>query len=522
VILCLDLKLKLNSKQTILSMILSNTEISDEITRCDLIENHTSSSIKNCSYKIKIGEIVEPETGNVINSSTSQPVYIIKPSEVVIIQSKEKLNLPENITASYSALYSISKDGILLINSSMIESGYSGKLSGFLMNFSAQPVIISIGQEIAKLNFIRVNQIPNPATPQIINDNDYLIGLKKDAIKYHKSFLNIKGISEKISKSVLSNVKKFSYSGGIVILFLILFASTEPLFSKWLWEKTGVGSASERFKMELLLNEISHAKKDIEIFNKNNKKLIDLQKQIDSLKQNVNKKTVVNQQLIYTPKEGYDLIANQYDNWKWQKFWHNNESCFIEDWGKTLNKGVGLDAGTGSGNNLDYFLRNNHEVTAVDISTEMLHICKNKHHNYILDNKLHCKELDIRDLIRSQVKFDWIICNRVISHIENIDSVFKLFSNILKPNGQCFISNVHPNHNYNYTGINVDNKKLLIETFHHSIEEVKISMKKYNFEILNFVEVNSSDLISMPSVIDFPKLLNQSSPIFYYSILKLK
>ncbi|MGL5704389.1 MAG: dCTP deaminase domain-containing protein [Tannerellaceae bacterium] len=178
-------------------MILDSNAIKDLINSQNLLINHSLSNIKNNSYKIRIGKLIKPGNGKVIPLCEFTP-YTLEPTDIILFISAEKIKLPYNITASYSGLYSISAQGILLINASMIESNYEGYLSGILVNLSACPILISEKMDIAKITFFSVNSPNNEnSTQQNISENNYLINVQQNAIKYHESFLNINNLEKK-------------------------------------------------------------------------------------------------------------------------------------------------------------------------------------------------------------------------------------------------------------------------------------------------------------------------------------
>lgn len=259
-------------------MVLSKYEIQDKIKQNNLIKDFDKNSIKNSSYKIRIDKLIEAGTGEIIDFLSGKP-YLLEPSKVIIFQSIEKINLPENITASYSALYSIASKGILLINSSMIEPKYSGALSGVLLNFSSRAIAITRKTEIAKLNFYKINGNTNNFEEETITDDEYIRELvEKAKNNYHKSFLNISDLENKIGSNILGRVKGLLTTSGIILFFLILFATLEPLFSRWIWEKTGIPTTSEQIELEKVLMEIKDTKDE-------HTKLKEMQNQLDSLKQ---------------------------------------------------------------------------------------------------------------------------------------------------------------------------------------------------------------------------------------------
>lgn len=223
---------------------------------------------------------------------------------------------------------------------------------------------------------------------------------------------------------------------------------------------------------------------------------------------------------IYNPKDGYNIIAPYYDNWKWQKFWHKNEYPYIKEWCDSLSCGRGLDLGTGSGNNLECFLSKGNKVTAIDLSLEMLNICKKKYKKEILKGNLECLELDIRDLSDCVREYDWIVSNRAFSHIKHIDTIIEKMSHIIKCGGQCFISDIHPLHHYENTNLTIKDSEICIETYKHKMDDVVHLLLKHNFKIIDFKEVGINDLINKDIIDYFPSLCNQDSPIFYYYIIK--
>lgn len=222
---------------------------------------------------------------------------------------------------------------------------------------------------------------------------------------------------------------------------------------------------------------------------------------------------------IYSSKEGYNIIAPFYDTWKWQIFWHENEYPFIEKWCNTLNIGKGIDLGTGSGNNLQCFLSKGHHINAIDISEKMIALCKKKYPNNPL---LDCTVMDIHQLPTFEREYDWILSNRVFAHIKDIGLIIKILSRIIKFGGQCFISDLHPLHNYQYTNYTIENgEEVCIETYKHSINSIEALFAENNFDIIKYKSFTKTDLINQ-DLKDFPKLQLQDTPIFYYYIVKYK
>lgn len=241
-------------------MVLNNTEIRELIgSDAHMIENHDDSCIINSSYKIRIGDIVEPETGDLIDSNR----YQLRPTKTILFRSKEKIHLPQNITASYSALYSISSIGILLINASMIGPGYNGYLSGMLLNFSAKKFKVKKDMEVARITFFKQTEDTEPTIPDedaaCQDDDEYLDDLKKKAENnYHSSFMDIDNFSKSVGQKVFNKIKNSFYVMIAIAGFLVVFAEVEPFIQGWAFRTTGIIGMHEvvEAKSETLLNEL--------------------------------------------------------------------------------------------------------------------------------------------------------------------------------------------------------------------------------------------------------------------------
>lgn len=224
--------------------------------------------------------------------------------------------------------------------------------------------------------------------------------------------------------------------------------------------------------------------------------------------------------LILNAKDGYNLIAPFYDTWKWQEFWRCNEHPFIEKWCNSLEIGSGADLGAGSGNNLACFLRRHHHVTAYDISELMLLTCQQKYRKEIAEGLLECYVRDINDLSVGQRSFDWMLCNRVLSHISDANNVIRRMARLLRQGGQCFISDVHPLHHYDYTHFDIGGREIVIETYKHGMNDLKDIIYINGLSIIDFREITKPMLIDPDMAVNHHSIKDDNTPIFYYMILR--
>lgn len=201
--------------------------------------------------------------------------YELKPNELVIFQTREQIKMPMNLSASYSALDSIAKEGLLLINASMVEPGYEGFLSGVLLNFSSYTFQIKPGLEIAKINFYEVKgDVTQKLTESV--GTEYSKVLQEKAKRYTQTFLDVERLKNDVIKQSVRKVKGGFLFGGVVLAILLAFSTIEPVLYNWIWHDTWVplSLSQQEFERSLKLE-------------KQNSTIDSLSKRIDSLQSEI-------------------------------------------------------------------------------------------------------------------------------------------------------------------------------------------------------------------------------------------
>ena len=274
-------------------MILGYSNIKRLIKDKNLLAKYDESNILNSSCRLKIGKIFVPEDGTVIEcmNGTEQDSflsktrswladcfdprynrkdgipqwiqadnysYTLKPREIILFQTKEIVKLPIDIMAMYSALNTVATKGILLVNASMVEAKYEGPLSGILVNFF-------------KIDGAIKN---DKVTDDQTDDGKYSKELRDKAKNvFSKTFLSIGQLGDEIENRINKTVKKDLTMGGLILVFLLAFATLEPLVYKCVWDYP-------TFDFNNWKHNISN---QIE-WSEDKKMLKDMQDQIDSLK----------------------------------------------------------------------------------------------------------------------------------------------------------------------------------------------------------------------------------------------
>ncbi len=219
-------------------MILVDFEIKHFVDQLNLIGNFKESGLRNCRYNLRAGRAFASGTGDEIiveqtGTQESQKIWKIEPSETLMILTAESLQMPDDCMASYGQLHRLARQGLLLVNSSIVEPGYQGALSCYFVNMSNNTITLCPGDEIAKLCFHKLSSKIGNFVPEVIELPEYIKSLSKHAAQYPHSFLNIGGLEKRVTAQVMSGMNASLVQAAGVILILVLVETLQPLFGRF-------------------------------------------------------------------------------------------------------------------------------------------------------------------------------------------------------------------------------------------------------------------------------------------------
>lgn len=185
-------------------------------------------------------------------------------------------------------------------------------------------------------------------------------------------------------------------------------------------------------------------------------------------------------------------VKNAYDNWSKQYDTNVNRTRDLE--AIALRKMLAdlkfdncLEIGCGTGKNTEWLLTKAKQITAVDLSNEMLAIAKEKIHS----PKVQFIEADItRDWEFAKEKYDLVSFSLVLEHIENLDKIFLEVSKVLVTGGCIYLGELHPFKQYTGTKARFDTEEgqQIVTCFNHNISDFTHSAKRNGFEIADVNE----------------------------------
>jgi len=198
-------------------------------------------------------------------------------------------------------------------------------------------------------------------------------------------------------------------------------------------------------------------------------------------------------------KQAYNTWASQYDT-------NNNKTRDLE--GHALRASLtnipfdsGLEIGCGTGKNTAWFIEKAKQVTAIDLSNEMLARAKKK----INADRVQFIRADITNgwTFRNEL-YDLVSFSLVLEHIGNLDHIFSETSKSLKSGGHVYIGELHPFKQYSGTKARFDTEEgqQVVQCFNHNISDFVQTAKKYGLKLVDIEEYfDNNDRSEIPRIL---------------------
>lgn len=151
------------------------------------------------------------------------------------------------------------------------------------------------------------------------------------------------------------------------------------------------------------------------------------------------------------PERTYDELAKDWESYTKDNFFnaHWERPAVLKHIPSDMGDKKAFDAGCGTGFYTDRMLRRGATVHAVDISQNMVNICK-KEHKKIAGRKLKVERKDLDEPLDylGDDSFDLVLASLVIHYVADLRQLFKEFYRILRPSGLLIFSTNHPFWNF--------------------------------------------------------------------------
>jgi ubiquinone/menaquinone biosynthesis C-methylase UbiE len=151
-----------------------------------------------------------------------------------------------------------------------------------------------------------------------------------------------------------------------------------------------------------------------------------------------------------------------------------------------------LEIGCGTGKNTVWLLDKAEQITAVDLSIEMLSKAKRK----LTPSKVNFIQADVNEpwSFTDQL-FDLITFSLVLEHIDDLESVFKRASEKIAPGGYVYLGELHPFRQYMGAEARFETERgeQVVTCFTHNFSDFTNAALKYGFAVLEVNEYFDDD-----------------------------
>jgi deoxycytidine triphosphate deaminase len=134
----------------------SGVLLADEIERCcrkfALISPFSEQQLKPASYRLTVGS--RCSLGGERKTLTDGDPITIPPFQVVVIETRETLNLPRDLIARWNIKVKLAYEGLIWAGGPQVDPGYQGHLFCPIYNLSRNPVTLAYGDEVAVIDFV--------------------------------------------------------------------------------------------------------------------------------------------------------------------------------------------------------------------------------------------------------------------------------------------------------------------------------------------------------------------------------
>ena len=162
--------------------------------------------------------------------SKKKPYLTIQPYQVVIVETKEYLNMPKNLIARWNLRISYVYKGLIWVGGPQVDPRYTGFLYCPLYNLSTSPVTLQYGEPFATIDFVRL------ASGRSV---DYRKQQKRTKMSHYQSFKSAPEAAIRQVKEARRRIEIFEATTltaiGIIITALAILATANPTISEQGW-----------------------------------------------------------------------------------------------------------------------------------------------------------------------------------------------------------------------------------------------------------------------------------------------
>ena len=117
--------------------------------------NLKKKKLRAAGYELSVGELYSKDgTIHLLTDEIGKNEIVVNPFEVVVIQTLERLNMPEFMIARWNVAVGQAYRGLLWVGAAQVDPGFKGYLCCPIYNLSDTPCTLKYGDSIAVIDFV--------------------------------------------------------------------------------------------------------------------------------------------------------------------------------------------------------------------------------------------------------------------------------------------------------------------------------------------------------------------------------
>ncbi len=240
-----------------------------------------TSPIQPASVDLTIGDIFLPEKNEGEKGSIEWPFhsYSLHSGHTAIVQTKEELDLPDNLAAIGFPPSRVSSRGLLMTNPGHVDPGYKGRMKFTVINMGRESYLLQAGEMIVTLLFFRLEPRATKSFSKRIPNFHGHVG-QEELSKLGEDFLDVERRAENKAIKYVAVGSTISVGVPIIVAAIMVFGTINSA-------KDAQEKRMNEIEKKILENKASL---DIEVSNlKNNINYQSLEKRIEELERLVKK-----------------------------------------------------------------------------------------------------------------------------------------------------------------------------------------------------------------------------------------
>jgi deoxycytidine triphosphate deaminase len=227
-----------------------------------LIADGHDDCYRGASYDLRLQSVLT-------NEGKIEEHYSLPAQGIIEVVSIEHIKLPRNISGFAMVKTSLCNEGVLALNIGIIDPGWEGPLSSFLVNFGKNERLLAKGDVFLRLTFQKLEQEAEKVPKAFIDDQSYLADRRRRVQgRFGNTFLNVSEVLQKLAKETFDTYRTqiFTYVSiaalGLAFLtFFLNFANIQT--QRYLQTGDAASLLSSREAFEQIARDLKEQNKEL-------------------------------------------------------------------------------------------------------------------------------------------------------------------------------------------------------------------------------------------------------------------